>query len=478
MNASHWPNPHVCSKEENTSFKHINKKSNISEGIHAYKCPKISFLVKSKVQFCAQNIDSYTSGLPLEMEHHGDTPVSPPRARVREHDTNERRTTYTTHHRRYAHPTEGLSSVRRSGSGVPSSIIQYVWERPSRPRNEYDIFTTHFSGTSVEPPRGIAEEAEAFGRPVGTAMTVAYGASCSRPLEGPHFRKTGRRAPFSQRVKGVVYCKDRARCTGHFHGGQCSGHLAAELTVIVARRATRYSSGTFYHEQGRWTDRQLAQVLKHLYKIIKLSQFGILPNFLDLRTISYVYVMRIIAQRQQQQRRRRRCKPEPHHKNQGRGWRLLDPTPITTKSGPEAREVSQNKLRHPPAFERVWCTTIDSCIAAGTVIDLELCESLNEMKLSWLLGLTVFLSLVVLVVYGSMGDFGTGFSIGAWIFTACGTPATILAAIVAAGEHFEKGRSTTRSSADSRAEERRAMSRDFDWEKTWIFSVCGSRGRV
>lgn len=186
-----------------------------------------------------------------------------------------------------------------------------------------------------------------------------------------------------------------------------------------------YLTDEWHNKKDRWDDGRLAATLKFEYGSLKLGEIGPMQRLFAYKTIAYIYVVQS----------RYRLNDDMESKHLGR-WQVVDRVPITTRSDEMGRDAFMHKLRHPRRYadETYWTGTINNLLQPGVVIDLEIVETFDSIKLYLGLLLAVILSLGVSLGYGfAMGnDFGTGFSIGSWVLTAFG----FFAAVIAAGEYF------------------------------------------
>lgn len=115
-------------------------------------------------------------------------------------------------------------------------------------------------------------------------------------------------------------------------------------------------------------------------------------------------------------------------------WMVADRVPITPLDDPDSRSIFMYQLRHPNAKNSHWANKLDSLILQGSVLDLEIKETFDSIKIYIGLLLAVLSSLAIALAYGFVmeNDFSTGFSIASWIITAFG----FLAAVIAASEYF------------------------------------------
>lgn len=169
---------------------------------------------------------------------------------------------------------------------------------------------------------------------------------------------------------------------------------------------------------GSWDDEQFAWELKQQYASLKTTKVGFLPKIIAYKTIAFVYSLQY------------RCVDDGLV---GR-WEIAKRKPIEPIDDTDSRNSFMYQLRYPPRGRDKWAATLDGLLLPGAVVDMEIMETFDSMKIYMGLLLAVLLSLVTALAYGfAMGnDFGTGFSIASWMLTAFG----FFAAVIAAGEYF------------------------------------------
>lgn len=178
--------------------------------------------------------------------------------------------------------------------------------------------------------------------------------------------------------------------------------LRLNPSLVMTRHGHRYQSHPFVYEEG-WDDKQFAAELKHQYSSLKLQDVGIIQKVVAYKTIAYVNVLQA------------RCTARD------RRWVVTKTAPITNKSDKEGRDTFMYLLRY-PTEERRWTRTVDNLLKPGVIIYLEIVETFDSSKIYLGIFLMTLLSLGAALGYGFAmdHDFGTGFSIAAWMITAFG----------------------------------------------------------
>jgi hypothetical protein len=204
------------------------------------------------------------------------------------------------------------------------------------------------------------------------------------------------------------------------------GNPRLSVRLIVTRKGRRYQSQAFEFTGGHAMglegddDYYLAERIKRRYARLKSSQIGLMQKIIAYRTIAYVYILQY------------RCTLVDSRSR----WQVTARLPITSKDDDEGRANFMYLLRNKDALEDryTWADTLENCATAGAVIDLEVVETFDSIKIYWGLLFAILLSLGAALAYGFTmdNDFSTGFSIASWMITAFG----FFAAVVAAGEYF------------------------------------------
>ena len=204
------------------------------------------------------------------------------------------------------------------------------------------------------------------------------------------------------------------------------GKPRLSIRLIVTRKGRRYQSEAFDFAGGHATglegddDYYLAERIKRRYAQLKSSQIGLVQKIIAYRTIAYVYILQY------------RCTLVDNRSR----WQVTARLPITSKDDDEGRANFMYLLRNKDALEDryTWADTLENCATVGAVIDLEVVETFDSIKIYWGLLFAILLSLGAALAYGFTmdNDFSTGFSIASWMITAFG----FFAAVVAAGEYF------------------------------------------
>ena len=221
-------------------------------------------------------------------------------------------------------------------------------------------------------------------------------------------------------------------------GDGVSSDLEVSLSLVVSRRGQRYRGEKFDYTEGEWNDADFARNIKRRYHSLKTRQIGLTQKLIAYKTISFVNFLQS------------RCVDGAEKGCRDR-WEIVKTVGVLPCNSPESRSSFMYQLRHPNSKRREWVSRLDELIVPGCVIDLEVKETFDSIKVYWGLLFAVLLSLVVALVYGFLmdNDFATGFSIASWLITAFG----FFAAVIAAGEYFglEKPTSTFEAEPDLEA---------------------------
>ncbi|CAK3876407.1 Hypothetical predicted protein [Lecanosticta acicola] len=219
---------------------------------------------------------------------------------------------------------------------------------------------------------------------------------------------------------------------------QLPGVLKLNLKLVLTRKGERYKGRPFSYETHSWDDVDFAHRLRKEYRSLKTEQIGLMQKATSYKTISFIYFLQYHAFQ------------DPGYRS-GR-WEITDRVPIVPREDEKARsffmyqfkrrvqKVSKlfstlsDKKPPPPKRSRDWIRRLEFLIEPGAVIDIEVKETFDSMKIYLGLLLAVLLSLGVALAYGLVkdNDFSTGFSIASWLLTAFG----FFAAVVAAGEYL------------------------------------------
>jgi len=223
-----------------------------------------------------------------------------------------------------------------------------------------------------------------------------------------------------------------ARAAKPIDDNTLSGELDADLTIIVTRRGDRFRSKPFGYQTDckNWTDARFARVLKAEYRNLKTwGMWSFAQKLFAYKTIAFVYFLQSRYVRD-------------HSRRGGGRWEITDTTPITDADDAKAKDSFMYQLRNPPSYDRyVWTDKLDALLEPGAVVDLEIVETFDTIKIYWALLFSILLSLGAALAYGFAmdNDFATGFTIASWMITAFG----FFAAVVAAGEYFGMEKATS-----------------------------------
>lgn len=210
------------------------------------------------------------------------------------------------------------------------------------------------------------------------------------------------------------------------------------LKLVLTRKGERYKGRPFLYETNSWDDVVFAHRLRREYRSLKTDQIGLMQKLTSYKTISFVYFLQYHAF-------------EDNRFDFGR-WEITNRVPIVPRQDEKARSFfmyqfkkrvrKESKILSTLAMDKIfpkkrprdWIRRLETLIEPGAVIDIEVKETFDSMKIYFGLLLAVLLSLGVALAYGFVmdNDFSTGFSIGSWLLTAFG----FFAAVVAAGEYL------------------------------------------
>lgn len=221
--------------------------------------------------------------------------------------------------------------------------------------------------------------------------------------------------------------------------GKHNDKLTLAIKLVLTRHGERYTSRSFTYEQNGWDDIMFAHRLKQEYRTLKTKEIGFLQKLTSYKVISFVYFLQFRAY--------------PDERFESGRWEISARQPITPNDNDSARSSFMYQLQMKSRTQssmfstmtgtpkepdqkvtKNWVRRLDNLIEPGTVIDLEVKETFDSMKIYLGLLLGILLSLGVALAYGFTmdSDFSTGFSIASWLITAFG----FFAAVVAAGEYL------------------------------------------
>jgi hypothetical protein len=211
--------------------------------------------------------------------------------------------------------------------------------------------------------------------------------------------------------------------------------LTLPLKLVLTRRGERFKGREFQYTRGAWDDRAFAQHLLREYRSLKARQIGLLQKMTSYRVVSYVYFLQYHAY--------------PAEKFPYGHWKISDRKSVTRRCDQTARNAfmwkvhrlgkgemgmfSSQRGKDCPRSGRDWVCRLDSLVELGAVVDIEVKEQFDTVKIYIGLMLAVLSSLGVGLAYGFATedrDFSTGFSIASWMITAFG----FIIAAIAAGE--------------------------------------------
>lgn len=244
---------------------------------------------------------------------------------------------------------------------------------------------------------------------------------------------------------------------------QLPGVMTVILKLVLTRKGERYKGRSISYATGSWDDVAFADRLRKEYRSLKTDQIGMMQKLTSYKTISFVYFLQYHAFE------------DPHFRF-GR-WEITDRVPIVPRQDEKARSffmyqfkkrvrkeskifsTLSDKSPPPPKRHKDWVQRLEMLIEPGAVIDIEVKETFDSMKIYFGLLLAVLLSLGVALAYGFVmdNDFSTGFSIASWLLTAFG----FFAAVVAAGEYLGLDSPTATLSAAEELSAGRKLDRDL-----------------
>jgi hypothetical protein len=205
--------------------------------------------------------------------------------------------------------------------------------------------------------------------------------------------------------------------------------LTLPLKLVLTRRGERFKGREFLYTRGSWDDAAFARHLQREYRSLKARQIGLLQKLTSYRVVAFVYFLQYHAY--------------PARKFPYGHWRISDRKSVTRRCDQAARNAFMWKLQRlgkrgggggRKGAGREWTCRLDSLVELGAVVDIEVKEQFDTVKIYIGLLAAVLSSLAVGLAYGfaTDRDFATGFSISSWMITAFG----FVIAAIAAGEYI------------------------------------------
>ncbi|KAF7190656.1 hypothetical protein HII31_07815 [Pseudocercospora fuligena] len=219
-----------------------------------------------------------------------------------------------------------------------------------------------------------------------------------------------------------------------------SPSLSLVIGVMFSRRGERFASRSLHYQQGRWTDHEFAHALMREYRHMKIEKVGVLQYFVNHKRIAFVHILKFQAFAHPDYRAGKwmivaKQPIEPDDSERARAWFMYN---ITAKATKESRffNARTGKPQGSTRLTQYWTGRVDQMIEEGAVISLEIEEAFDRFKIYVMLGIAVFVSLAVGLIYGFLmgNDFATGFSIASWLMTAFGFYATVASILISLPE--------------------------------------------